>query len=96
MSDIELGARRFNQLEDDIVREMARIVDDVTRYLLADGYPYGFEIASEREEYENLVKMMLTNDPAYWEDPSAVQRLDQLRQRYGAPPEPQLGSLLSI
>lgn len=91
-----LGAKRLNQLEDDIVQEAARVLETLTEYLLDDGYPYGFDRATEREEYDHLVEMKLTNNPSYWEDPAAVQRLAQLEVKYGPAPNPAIDSLIPL
>lgn len=88
-----LSGKRWNKLEDDIVTELDAFAKRVEEFLLADGYPYGFELATEREEYEKLVLWKLTDDPRYWEDPIAVGRLNELQLRYGAVQDSILGGL---
>ncbi len=95
MAVADFGAKRWNKIEDDILQELLEFEKRVESFLLADGYPYGFTQADEQTEYENLVRMKLLNDPGYWEDPQAVQRLAELSQRFGPAPDPQFESIVS-
>ena len=83
-----IGGKRFNALEDDIVRMVKDIEDQLVDDLMEDGYPFGTEPVPPRDEYETLSAMRSSNDPAYWNNPQAQARLQQLSLRYGPPSGP--------
>lgn len=88
MARHQLGGKRWNDLEDRIVRKMADIENELTKQLSADGFPYGTEPMPERELYYDLSAQYQSNDPRFWNDPAAAKKLQQLAQKYGPPPAP--------
>lgn len=81
-----LSGKELNAIEDRIVQRFKKMEDDLVASLLADGPPYGSEILSGRELYDNLVEMRASGDPGYYEDPRAAEMLAKLSEQYGPPP----------
>lgn len=82
-----LGNERWNHIYERIVREAITIDQKVRDGLTADGPPpLHTYVDSDRQVYENLIALRQANSPLYWNDPTAVARLQQLTYRYGPPP----------
>lgn len=81
-----LSGKHWNAVEDRIVKRARFLEDQLVASLLSDGEPYGTEIVSGRELYDQLIQMRSTGDPAYYSDPRAAETLAQLSELYGPPP----------
>ncbi|MFW6031377.1 MAG: hypothetical protein ACOC9T_02195 [Myxococcota bacterium] len=80
-----LRAKRWNKLEDEIIERYFKKRQLLIDALMEDGYPPFTEPASEREQYQRLIAMRNTGDPAFWNNPQAIKDLERLSARYGDP-----------
>jgi hypothetical protein len=74
----------FDKLMDETVAWIIETKDRLVQDFLANGRPPGVVEASPRQEYDNLITMKTTGDPAFGID--AKTRLLELMQQFGAPP----------
>ena len=82
-----LGGERWNRLLDEIVQRYGDQKKRLGEALMTDGYPPFTQPVSPREQYQKLLAMQASGDPAYWNDPAAQAALAKLAARYG-PPSP--------
>lgn len=81
-----LGATFWNTREDELVTWGMEVVNGLQDRILVDGYAPGTERADPRTEYETLVEMQASQNPAFTDSPEAQRRLVQLSQKFGQPP----------
>ena len=85
-----LSGARHNNITDTSVANSLDRRKMLRKELLASGYPPGTIPASPQQEYDQLVAMRLSNDPAYWNSVNAQKRLAELALQFGpVPPLPQ-------
>lgn len=85
-----LSGARHNRISDTAVERSAGRRKMLKSELLQSGYPPGTVPTTPRTEYDNLVAMRMNNDPAYWQNVAAQQRLSELALQFGpVPPMPQ-------
>lgn len=85
--DERVGGARWDRLRTEALQRYQDKREVVFAALMVDGFPPFTVKVSPREQYDQLIAMEQSGDPAYWSDPAAQAALAKLAQRYG-PPSP--------
>lgn len=86
-----LGAKRWNEIDEAIAEWFDRTVDLIVDRIMADGYPPFTYPLSPYEQYQKLIAMRDSGDPAFWQNPEAAKDLERLSARFGYPPRRTVG-----
>lgn len=80
-----MGGERVNRIYTRIMERYDELVQMYIEQLTVDGYAPFTRPATPFEQYQKLVALQASGDPAYWQDPRAQAALANLAQRFGQP-----------
>ena len=81
-----LSAEYLNPIIDEEMTWAVNMIDDLLKELYESGYPVGAKPLSQAEIYQNLVMLMQSGSPEFWQNPEAQDALNKLAGKFGAPP----------
>ena len=81
-----LSGEALNPVIEEEIAWAVRTVEEMFAELYASGYPVGAKPLTQAQIYSNLVMLMQSGDPAYWQSSEAQKQLDTLAGKFGAPP----------
>lgn len=79
-----LDAEWWNGVVDEIVPWAVSVFKNLTREMLASGYPVGAQPVTPQQEYQNLVMMRDSGLTEFTASEAAQSRLAELERQFGA------------